>query len=231
MTASFIAVPLVLADHLHIPRETHGRVYGVLLGTAFLAMVPAMIYAERRRRVKPVFLGAVAAVVLALGALFVFARPQTPHEQAAVFGLLWLYFVAFNYLEAALPSLLSRATRPENRGTASGVYSTGQFLGAFLGGTIGGWTLQYAGIHAVFGLCAVLALAWLGWSIGMQGPQYLRSITLSLDAASAAEVSAALQGLPGVREVLVVAGESLAYVQVDSHFDEQQLAGLPVIRV
>jgi MFS family permease len=228
MTASFIAVPLVLADHLHIARESHGHIYGALLATAFVAMVPAMIYAERRRQVKRVFLAAVGVVLLALALLALVARPQTAHEEAAVFGLLWLYFVGFNYLEAALPSLLSRATRRENRGTASGVYSTGQFLGAFLGGSIGGLTLQHAGVNAVFALCALLALAWLGWSIGMDGPQYLRSITLSLDVATTEEVSAALQGLPGVREVLVVAGENIAYVQVDAHFDDQHLHGLPV---
>ena len=203
--------------------------YGALLGTAFLAMIPAMIYAERARRVKAVFLAAVALVALALGLLALEYR-----STAWVFATLWLFFVAFNYLEAALPSLLSRATRRDNRGTASGVYSTGQFLGAFLGGSVGGWTLQHNGLGAVFAVCAVLAACWLLWSIGMDAPQYLRSITLSLDAATAAtleEVSTALQSLPGVREVLVVAGESIAYVQVDSHFDEQQLNGLPVSRV
>jgi predicted MFS family arabinose efflux permease len=230
MTASFIAVPLVLADDLGIDRATHGKVYGALLGTAFLAMVPAMIFAERRRHVKGVFLGAVAMIGVALGLLALLARPDMAHEMAAVFGLLWLYFLAFNYLEAALPSLLSRATRRENRGTASGVYSTGQFLGAFLGGSLGGWTLQHAGIGAVFALCAVLALAWLLWSLGMDGPQYLRSITLSLDAAAGPveELSATLQALPGVRDVLIVAGENIAYVQVDSHFDADHLEGLPV---
>ena len=231
MTASFVAVPLVLADHLHIPRESHGHIYGGLLASAFVAMVPVMIFAERRRQMKTVFLSAVGVVAVALGLLSLVARPDTSNEEAAVFVLLWLYFVAFNYLEAALPSLLSRASRPENRGTASGVYSTGQFLGAFLGGSLGGFAMQHWGINAVFVLCALLALAWLLWSFGMEGPKYLRSITLSLDADAAEEISAALHELPGVREVLIVAGESLAYVQVDAHFDEAALAGLPVSRV
>lgn len=225
MTASFVAVPLLLADDLRIPREIHGRVYaGVMVG-AFLAMIPCLVLAERRRRVRPVFAAAVALLGLAMAGL-----PSARDSLVAAVALLWLYFLAFNYLEATLPSLMTRATRRDNRGTASGVYSTFQFLGAFLGGGAGGWTLQHAGPEGVFWLCAGLAAAWLALAIGMQGPRYLRSITVAMDAGAGPieELSLALQRLPGVREVLIVAGDSIAYLQVDGHFDDDDLSGLPV---
>lgn len=224
MTAIFLAVPAVLADTLGIPRETHGRIYGVLLGTSFLVMAPLLVVAERRRHVKAFFIVAVALIGLSLATL-----SNVGASRYAVFVPLWLFFLAFNFLEATLPSLLTRSTRRENRGTASGVYSSFQFLGAFCGGSIGGWTLQHAGVPGVFVLCAALAAAWILWSFGMRGPEYLRSITLSVDDdALLAALAERLDGLPGVREVLVVAGESIAYIQVDDHFDEARLAGLPV---
>ena len=48
--------------------------------------------------------------------------------------LLAVYFLGFNLLEAAMPSLLSRITGSRGRGRRLGVYSTFQFLGAFFGG-------------------------------------------------------------------------------------------------
>jgi len=226
MTASFVAVPFVLQDSLHIAHESHGTVYLALLAGSFLGMVPFMVIAERRRRVKPFFLGAVALITLALAQL-----PWAQHSLPATMAFLFLYFLAFNFLEASLPSLVSRATRRDNRGTATGVYSTFQFLGAFCGGSGGGWAMQHYGLAGVFWLCSALAAGWFLVAVGMQGPQYLRSITLTVsgDAGSIQQLSEDLHRLPGVRDVLIVAGESIAYLQVDENqFDDNHLNGLPV---
>jgi len=241
LTASFMAVPRVLADDLGIPRESHGVIYGWLLGGSFVAMIPMLVFAERKRKVRGVFLAVVALIAAAMALLAVWtasaagvALPGGWHPGVVVvFTALAMYFLAINYLEAALPSLMSRATRPDNRGTASGLYSTCQFLGAFMGGAGGGFALQHGGLAAVFGTCGVLATGWLLLAFGMSGPQYLRSVTLSLlpDGPSVEDVSASLKALVGVREVLVVAGESLAYLQVDAQFDDSHLHGLPVRRV
>jgi len=241
LTASFIAVPRVLADDLGIPRESHGVVYGWLLGGSFVAMIPMLVLAERRRKVRGVFLLVVGLIAAAMALLTAWTAaaagaslPGGWHPGAvAAFTGLGMYFLAINYLEAALPSLMSRSTRPDNRGTASGVYSTCQFLGAFMGGAGGGFALQYGGLSAVFGTCAVLATGWLVFAFGMSGPQYLRSVTVSLlpEGPSAEEMSASLKALAGVREVLLVSGESLAHLQVDGQFDDTHLLGLPVRRV
>jgi predicted MFS family arabinose efflux permease len=57
-------------------------------------------------------------------------------------GLTWLFFVGFNLIEASLPSLLSRRAPADARGTAMGLFSTGQFLGAACGGALGGWAFS-----------------------------------------------------------------------------------------
>jgi predicted MFS family arabinose efflux permease len=81
---------------------------------------------------------------------------------------LWLFFVGFNYLEATLPSLLSKAAAAGTRGTAMGIYSTCQFLGAFAGGAGGGWLLQHLGADALAGVTLLLAATW--WLLVARSP-------------------------------------------------------------
>jgi predicted MFS family arabinose efflux permease len=81
-------------------------------------------------------------------------------EAALYFGL-WLFFTGFNYLEATLPSLVSKTVHADGRGTAMGVYSSCQFLGAFAGGAAGGVILQWGSPQMPFWVCALLAILWL----------------------------------------------------------------------
>ena len=77
---------------------------------------------------------------------------------------------AFNLLEATLPSLVSKFAPPDVKGTATGVYSAVQFLGAFVGAAAGGWLSQHYGAAAVFGFCLVLTALWLAVSASMSAP-------------------------------------------------------------
>jgi len=81
-----------------------------------------------------------------------------------------VFFAAFNLLEATLPSLVSKFAPPAQKGTASGVYSSVQFLGAFLGAAAGGFLAQHAGPAAVFGLGIALTAVWLVVSATMSAP-------------------------------------------------------------
>ncbi|HEV8077059.1 MAG TPA: MFS transporter, partial [Marinobacter sp.] len=170
-----------------------------------------MILAEKRRQVKPVFLAAV--VLLALGLLWLALMPA---------GLLWLlpglfiFFMAFNLLEAMLPSLVSRQAPAGSKGTATGVYSSSQFLGAFAGGVAGGALLQSAGVMAVLLVATGLVILWWLLALAMRPPRYLASMLLALHGKQAAEVTASLQAIDGVEEVLVVESEQMVYLKVDN---------------
>jgi MFS family permease len=114
-------------------------------------MVPLVILAEKRRQMKAMCLSAIAAITLSLGGLAGLGSGLW-----SLFGWLLLFFVAFNLLEATLPSMLSKLAPAGAKGTAMGVYSTSQFLGAFLGGVLGGFLAQQWGLSAVFLGCALL---------------------------------------------------------------------------
>ncbi|MFN2330803.1 MAG: MFS transporter [Halomonas sp.] len=223
LMAIFVAVPFRLLE-AGIAVERHGLTYlGVML-LAFAGMVPLVILAEKRRQMKAMCLLAIGAITLSLGGL--------AGLEGSLWGLLgWLllFFIAFNLLEATLPSMLSKLAPAGAKGTAMGVYSTSQFLGAFLGGVLGGFLAQQWGLAAVFVGCGLLGVVWLALMAGMTPPPHLASEVVALDdehqGAALESLAARFAEVAGVEDVLVVAEDRLAYLKVDRrHLDEEALA-------
>jgi predicted MFS family arabinose efflux permease len=129
-------------------------------------MVPAIIAAERKDKMPPIFRGAVALLIVVQLGLFFFGQGLW----TLAFWLM-LFFVAFNILEATLPSLVSRTAPPAAKGAALGVYNTTQAIGLFIGGAAGGYVAQNFGDNVVFAACAGLALVWLVVTGSMNFPQ------------------------------------------------------------
>jgi predicted MFS family arabinose efflux permease len=225
MTALFVALPLLLRDQVGIDSDHHWVVYLGVLALSVGLMVPFVVLAERRRRMKAVFVAAVAAAALAQVGLML---PDA--GTVRVVALLVLYFTAFNVLEATLPSLIARVAPPQSKGSAMGVYATAQFLGAFLGGATGGWALGQGGPQAVFGVSALALALWLGVAATMRAPRHLSTRLLAvgpLGAAEADALAARLAAVPGVAEAVVVAEDGVAYLKVDrATLDEEALARL-----
>ena len=212
LTALFLAVPLVLRD-LGLEPLQHSTLYlPVMLGSIAL-MVPCVILAESRGLMKPVFLAAVAALVVAQLGLVI----SSDRFWGFTAGLV-LFFTAFNVLEATLPSLISKVAPVDAKGTAMGVYSTSQFAGAFVGGLLGGWVHQQFGLIAVFHAGALVAAIWLLLALGMRKPGRYTSRLLNLgrmEQGLAGELAGRLRGVSGVVEAVVVADEGVAYLKVE----------------
>jgi predicted MFS family arabinose efflux permease len=79
-------------------------------------------------------------------------------------GLMIVYFLGFNLLEAAMPSLVARVAGSTDRGRKMGLYSTFQFLGAFAGGLGGGMLLANFGGGFALALAGCACLAWGIWA-------------------------------------------------------------------
>ena len=139
-----------------------------------------------------------------------------------------IFFSGFNVMEASLPSLITKAAPPDAKGTATGLYSSLQFLGIFVGGIVGGWANQTGGSAGVFALTALIALAWLLAAATMAQPSYLTTRLVPIgDGQNAESLAARLRQVPGVAEAVVIAEEKLAYLKVDSKsFDAAMAASL-----
>lgn len=212
LTGCFIALPLRL-ESLGIDAQYHGWVYLPVMAAGFFAMVPLIIAAEKYRHMKVVFMGAVAAITMALLAL-----GEIGHAKWSLILLLLVFFTGFNLMEAMLPSMISKLSPAGAKGTAMGVYSTCQFLGASVGGGLGGAVAGHFGIDAVFLFAAVLAALWFLAIVNMKVPRHLSSEIISLQGkniADSSECSRQLQGIEGIEEALIVREEGVAYLKVD----------------
>ena len=168
LTASFLVVPGLLRGTLGVTSHDQWIVYLPVLLVSVAVMVPAIIVAEKHRRMKGVFVAAVAALVVSQTMLYLGAG-----NLYVLLAALIVFFSAFNVMEASLPSLITKAAPPDAKGTAMGLYSSAQFLGIFVGGIVGGLAHQHGGAAAVFALTAAIALAWLLAAGTMAQPSYL----------------------------------------------------------
>ncbi|HTQ82710.1 MAG TPA: MFS transporter [Pseudolabrys sp.] len=227
LTASFLVVPGLLRSTLNVSTQSDWMIYLPVLLVSVAVMVPAIVVAEKYRRMKGVFVSAVGALVLSQALLYLGA-----HNLYALLAALVIFFSAFNVMEASLPSLVTKTAPPDAKGTAMGLYSSLQFLGIFAGGAIGGWVNQSWGTAGVFALTTGLALIWLLAAATMRQPSYLTTRLVPIGdgrAADAESLAARLRQVPGVAEAVVIAEEKIAYLKVDSRsFDAamaEQLAG------
>lgn len=158
LVASFYALPIILQQYVQNGQlEQNWHFYIWVIPGSFIAMIPIMLYSEQRKKVKTIFLFAVACTG--------FCQLAMLCTSLSLFGLGFLlfgYFVAFNFLEANLPSLISKQANPQARGSALGVYSSSQFLGIFVGGSVAGILYSHTGITGIFILNTVVAFIWLG---------------------------------------------------------------------
>ena len=155
MTATFVALPILLHDRFDLPLTEHWKIYiGSLLVSLAIA-VPMIMNDHHQGRGRLIGL-AVTFMVIAQLALTFFA-----FSTVSVFIALVIYFAGFNFLEAGLPARLSVLADDEVRGASLGVFSSAQFLGAFVGGLIGGRFLGHGRPTDVFFVCALLAGIWL----------------------------------------------------------------------
>ena len=156
LTASFVGLPLLLANRLHLPVNRHWELYLPVMVIA--AFVMGACLHRMRDLAQSLKLVAVCVVATGLGLLGF----GLSGEHVAVLGVAAaVFFSAFNLLEAALPSLVSQLAPGSMRGAAMGAYSTSQFLGAFVGGAVGGIALGRLGTDGVFLCAAALTLVWL----------------------------------------------------------------------
>ncbi len=155
LMANFVVIPLSLRDLVQIEVTSHWQVYlGVLFASLFI-MLPFMALGERLKKTRVFYSISVILIILSQAGLAFFHS-----DLMSLVLFMILFFGAFNYLEALLPSEVSRATLAETKGTALGVYSSSQFIGIFVGGLLGGFFHQQFGITSVHSFCLFMALLW-----------------------------------------------------------------------
>ena len=155
-TSTFFMIPPLLKNQIvtgHVSQAWH--FYLPIMLISFLLMIPLIMIGEKRKMTQPLFLG---AIFMTFGAQFALIFTHT--EWVMLCLILLIYLIAFNFLEATLPSLISKQAKRSMKGTALGVYSSSQFVGIFVGGSLAGVLFTLGGSKAIFFLNSIIALLW-----------------------------------------------------------------------
>lgn len=155
LAASFVAIPVALREGLALPAARHHTVYLPVLLVSILLVAPLIRLSMRpgwQMRVSRLAIGMLCVAELLLWLSW--------HHRLGTYLALTMFFIAFNFLESSLPSLISRVAPPAYKGTALGAYASFQFLGMFIGGTLGGLVAGRLGFALVPCVCAGLCLLW-----------------------------------------------------------------------
>jgi MFS family permease len=217
----FLVLPLVLQNNLGFESHQHWKIYMPVFVLSIITMVPFIIIGERKQAMKPVFVGAVVCMIVAV---LLFMQP--PVLWLTILALV-IFFTGINLLEASLPSLITKTAPATQKGTAMGVYSSSQFFGAFAGGAVGGLAHQYWGDQGVY-YTVLLALGlWLMLAVTMKKPLHLTTYLLNVKNVSVKQLLA----VKGVVEATLIDDENesgeVAYLKVKKHIlDEEKLLSL-----
>ena len=220
MTALFVVIPLSLLHYAEMPVEQHWQAYLPTVIGGALIMIPMIGLAERKQKMRLMYLASIVLVLISQVIL------GTAYETLTGLLLgLWVFFIGFNFLEASIPSLISKAVGPANRGTAMGVFSTFQFFGAFAGGALAGLFYGQFGIISIFVLGAVLMLCWLllAWKMVVVAPLQMQTVPVpGMGDDQLAELIKALDEITGVSEVVTETG--VLHLRVDEKIlDKERL--------
>lgn len=222
MTACFVVLPLSLMD-AGVAADEQWRAYLPAVAIALVILVPMMGLADGKGKGREVFLTSIVALVLIQAS---FALISSTAQWVVAIGL---FFGFFSVLEAMLPSLVSKMAPAGAKGTAMGVYSTGQFLGAFVGGTAGGVLYGSYGAGAVFTGTACAAALWLFFAWAMEAP--LRTavvlVRCSLKRAEVSRLGVQLAEQPGVLGVYFDTAAGVFHLKLNKNLaDESSLRAM-----
>ncbi|MGJ8690988.1 MAG: MFS transporter [Thalassotalea sp.] len=212
LTASFVTLPTMFV-HAGLSLDNHWKMYLPTLFGSFFLMVPFMIWALKKQKEKQMF--ALAVGLLALTMVLLASLPGT--LTVLVVATL-LFFTAFNYLEATMPSMLSRIAPAGVKGSAMGIFTSSQFLGAFVGGLVGGMVAQQYGEQAIFTVMTAFIVLWLIFALGMKPLKKSKSYSfafVSSSEASTDDLAEKLVAMTGVVEATLVHSELVAYLKID----------------
>ncbi|MBY0544027.1 MAG: MFS transporter [Gammaproteobacteria bacterium] len=215
LMALFIVLPLMLVHTTaQLGEAQQWKIYLPTLLVAVVLILPFVMIAEKKRLIKPLYIIAILLLGLTQPLFFIF--------KSTLLGLsltLCLFFTAFTFLESCLPSLVSKIAPAGNKGTAMGIYSSAQFLGIFVGASLGGLLYKHFGLIGLFLFCTTMAVVWLVLAITMKNPPYLSSkiiaVSVANDPAAIRALEASFLKKPGVSEVMICPDEQVAYLKID----------------
>ena len=155
LASGFIVMPLLIMENQIVSMIDNWQLYLPAVLLSFIGMIPLIIISEKFKKTKYMLLLSIFLLIISQIIFYI------SKLNFSVFLItLTIFFVAFNTVEAILPSLLSKTASASKRGLAMGIFSTSQFLGTFIGGAIGGLIYDIYDLNSVFLFTIFVAIIW-----------------------------------------------------------------------
>ncbi len=155
LASGFIVMPLLIMENQIVSMIDNWQLYLPAVLLSFIGMIPLIIISEKFKKTKYILLLSIFLLIISQIIFYI------SNLNFSVFLItLTIFFVAFNTIEAILPSLLSKTASASKRGLAMGIFSTSQFLGTFIGGAIGGLIYDIYDLNSVFLFTIFVAIIW-----------------------------------------------------------------------
>lgn len=215
ITMMFVQLPIRLID-LNWGIETHWQLYLPVLVSSVVGM--GLLMSLARKKNLPTLM--MSAVMMMGGAFFLI--PLVPKELVSLLICVWLFFTAFNFLEANFPALVSSLAPPGRKGTAMGIFASFQFFGAFLGGALTSLVSQWLTDGGVFFVAAIICFSWCLIFLGFKDTHKGKRYTLSLNFAGRDlnTLENQFKQLGGIHEFVIIPDQQAVYLKVDGkNFD------------
>jgi MFS family permease len=155
LASGFIVMPLLIMENQIVSMINNWQLYLPAVLLSFIGMIPLIIISEKFKKTKYILLLSIFLLIISQIIFYI------SNLNFSIFLItLTIFFVAFNTVEAILPSLLSKTASASKRGLAMGIFSTSQFLGTFIGGVIGGLIYDIYDLNSVFLFTIFVAIIW-----------------------------------------------------------------------
>ena len=153
LAAGFIVMPILIEENQIVSMVDNWHLYLPAIFLSFIGMLPLIIISEKFKKTKYILM---LCILLLIISQFIFLNASLSVQLFVI--TLTIFLIAFNSVEALLPSLLSRTASSAKRGLAMGIFSTSQFLGTFFGGAIGCLIYDIYDLNSVFLFTIFVAL-------------------------------------------------------------------------
>ena len=222
----FMMIPLML-NGIGYPIKYHWQIYLPVFVLSMLAIIPMIILSSKKKMLRSFFL---LNVFLLVFVQYLFMN-WSDSKQSVMITLL-IYFIAFNFLEATLPSLISRLSPKNLKGLVLGAYNTSQSLGIFVGGILGGFIATQYSDQTIFVLSGILLAFWLVLMIRFIFPSSKNDMVIKIKPEffnqsdkSKNMIFSKIQSLDFVDEALIFPNESYIIIKLknNENFDNNKV--------
>lgn len=225
LTFIFTIMPIILVKHLNVLEREIWKVFALSAAFGFVALMPAMIVAEKFKKPKIMLL--IAIFLFAVGYILMGFGDFHSDSSAFILGVV-VFFGAFCIQEPILQNLASKFPKMPEKSLSLGIFTTCGYIGSFLGGIIAGNVFEKIDFLYIAGFVAVAMVAWFVAMMFLNNPSLWENLYCKITIPPHLE---RVNALNGVIESYINTKENLLVVKYDTRIIAKDALNVELARI